>query len=622
MLPFDSWTLEQARNAVALGTDIKPLFDRAKKFYEGDHWQSGEGWIGPKPMPDEEGYAETLALLERGFISRNVVKEIIDRHARGVIGFEPTWRFTPRRPMKQNEDPKKEEQREIDEIEAALTEWWDARKVHNLFKGSAATLLQATRSALRLYIPQGKLADNKRTDTAADGTTTEVTERVVRVERVFRVDSAGETFVDGLRSVFAMIYVDHPSPDQAAVYTDPATNQQVGVLIYKPNAGAVDKQEGQETAELTYLNENGQTVIRTVGADAASAKSFTFEFGGRITMFDMARAPLVSPQLLSNQTALNLALSMIARNLVSTGFLERMLLNAQMPGYWVDDAGNPVTDVAQRKRFVKLPYRAGAATTNFISGILYEDAKTGETKMTDPSVQFREPSPVTAPIEAKRAIYQDMLEEADQAHIMISADATASGRSREQARADYVSSLADTQDQVEAAGRWLLETVLAEAEAFSGRPNVLSAQYRCEFTCRLNVGPIDNAARLADETSVEKGTLSLETAMQRNGVVDVDAEIAKINSQPGAMLNLLKRQFEVITAGTAAGLTLEAAAELVGLDEDALEIIMGDMEDREEEERKAAENGDVPGADDDDDEPPTRPVNGDRRPKGRERQPA
>jgi hypothetical protein len=588
-LPFDTWTLEQARKAAALGVNIKPLFDKAKKYYDGDHWQNADGWIGPKPLAGETGEAETLAQIQGGFVSRNVVKEVIDRHARGVVGFEPAWRFVPRRAMKVEDDPTKPEQTDIDAIEAALTEWWDSRKAHAVLKDAVASLLQATRAQLRLYIPKGRLAEDKQTVTTAEGGTSEVVARVVRV-----ASSPESSQADGLKGVLALIYLDRPEPDHAAVYTDPDTNRDVGVLIYKPNEGAVDREEGQETAELTYLNENGQTVIRQVSADAAGAKSFSFDFGGRITMFEMQRDPLVSEQLLKNQAALNLALSMISRNVVSSGFLERVLLNAQMPGYWVDDSGQKVTDPAQRKRFVPLPYKAGSGTTNFITGFAYEDSKTGETKLTDPQVQYREPSPVSGSVEALKAHYENMLEEADQAHILISADATASGRSREQARADYVSSLSDTRDQLEACGRWLLETVLAEAEAFSGRPNVLSAQYRCEFTCQLNVGPIDNAARLADETSVEKGTISLETAMQRNGIVDVDAEISKINEQPGAMLNLLKRQFEVITAGTAAGLSLEAAAEIVGLDDAAVKIIKKDMAGAANADRTAPENGPAP----------------------------
>jgi hypothetical protein len=56
-------------------------------------------------MAGEEGEAEILTMIQLGFVSRNVIKEIVDRHARGVVGFEPAWRFTPRRPLDKDEDP-------------------------------------------------------------------------------------------------------------------------------------------------------------------------------------------------------------------------------------------------------------------------------------------------------------------------------------------------------------------------------------------------------------------------------------------------------------------------------------------------------------------------------------
>lgn len=591
-LPFDTWTLEQAKKAAALGENIKPLVEKATAFYSGDHWQNGDGWIGPRPLAGEEGEQETLTMIQRAFVSRNVIKEIVDRHSRGVVGHEPAWRFVPRRALKQDEEALPAEQAEIDVIEAALTEWWDERKVHGIFKDSVADLLQAQRSNLRLYVPKGLLVEG--TVTAADGSTTQTK----------GVSVTNDVEENPLAGGLAWIFIDHPLPSAAAVYTDPDSQQSVGVVIYKPNAGAVDKEEGVETAELTYLNEAGQTVIRTVTADTSGAKAFIFDLGGHITHFQMGREPLITTQLTESQKALNLALSMLPRNVVTGGFLERVLLNAQMPGYWVDSSGQKTNDINARVKFVPLPYKAGSGTTNFIRGYDYRDEKTGETKVTDPSITYREPSPVTAPIEAKRSHYQDMLEEADQAHILLQSEATPSGRSRDQARADYIASLTDSQSSIEECGRWLMETVLAQAEMFAGSPNNFIARYRCEFTCRLNAGPIDDATRTADETSVEKGTLSLETAMTRNGVVDVDAEIAKINEQPGSMLDRLKRQFEVIVQATGAGMSLVGAAKLVGLEEDDLKIVEEDVASIDPNDQP--ENGDVP--------PPEPGANGDRRP--------
>jgi hypothetical protein len=562
---FDTWTLEQAKKAVAIGANIKPLVEQSILFYQGDHWQNGAGWVGPRPMAGEEGEAEILAMIQLGFVSRNVIKEIVDRHARGVVGFEPAWRFTPRRPLDKDEDPTDAEQADIDDIEAALTDWWNARSIMGTLKEAVASLLQAQRSQMRLFVPKGLLVEGPAVP--QDDGTTKPGPKGVSVNSV-----------DGLKGGLKFVYVDHDS------------QQSVGVLIYKLNAGSVDKEEGPETAELTYLNESGQTVVRTVAQDAATAKSFVFDLAGNLTMFEMDREALITTQLCQSQKALNLATSMLPRNVVTGGFLERVLLNAQMPGYWVDDNGTRTTDINARKKFVALPYKAGAGSTNFVRGMDYLDAKTGETKVTDPQIQWREPAPVAPPIEAKRSHYQDMLEEADQAHVLLQSEATPSGRSREQARADFLTSLSDTKDGVEAAGRWLLESALAMAEMFLGRANVLSAQYRCDFTVKINAGPISDTERAANETSVDKRTLSRESAMERNGVIDVDAEMAKINEDPTAQLTLLKAQLEVVTAATGAGMSIVGAAKLVGLEPAQITIIQKDIDDQP----PAPENGPAP----------------------------
>jgi hypothetical protein len=85
---------------------------------EGDHWQGGEGWVGPAPKQGDEGYAEVMKLIERAFVSRNAVLEVLERHELAVVGTEPSWGFTVRRPLEEDEERKPEEQALIDEAES------------------------------------------------------------------------------------------------------------------------------------------------------------------------------------------------------------------------------------------------------------------------------------------------------------------------------------------------------------------------------------------------------------------------------------------------------------------------------------------------------------------------
>lgn len=555
-LPFSAWTLDDAKKAAALADALKPLVESAQKFYEGDHWQNGQGWIGPRPMAGEEGEAETLKLIQDSFVSRNVIKEIVDRHKRGVIGNEPEWGFTVRRALDEEDEPSPEEQADIDEIEAALTEWWDKRKVHRWLKKAIGTLLQAQRSCVRLYVPKGKLTTSTSEQTAADGTTSQVT-----ISQVVASD---------LSSALDNVFVDHPSALNAAVYTDPESQTECGIVIYRPFETPL-KADSREVAELTWVDENDKTHLRRVGA--GSSQEIITDFAGQMPMHEMLREQLITKQVVEAQRAVNLAETIIARVTVTGGFLERILLNAQMPGMWVDDDGKEATDFTSRKRFIPAKFRSGANTTNFINGLLYEDPKDQSLKLTDPSVQFREPTPATTAIDAKKSYYGDMLEETDQSHVLLASEPVLSGRSRAHARAEYVSSLTDTKDVADALGRWLLEAALAEAEAFAGSPGVLSAKYRATFSCRVNAGPIEADERAADETSVEKGTMSDETAMERRGTVDVDAEKARINQSERGQLDTLKRQGEAMQLWTSAGVSLEGAAKIVIGKEDPLKII-------------------------------------------------
>jgi hypothetical protein len=99
---------------------------------------------------------------------------------------------------------------------------------------------------------------------------------------------------------------------------------------------------------------------------------------------------------------------------------------------------------------------------------------------------------------------------------------------------DFKESLGDTKTEVESAIRWLLESVLALAAVFSGKPGRYDA-LRAVAECRLDLGPISaDDQRIAAEL-VEKEIISRETGRSRVGVDDVDAEAAKIEAEQEAI---------------------------------------------------------------------------------------
>lgn len=578
-VPFEKWTVDDATKVVKVPTE----FPANVLFIDGDHWQGGAGWVGPIPKGTEDGAQEVIAQIGAAFTSRNVIGEVVERHSSGVVGIEPIWGLVPLRALEEGEEPTAEEQALIDEAEALLTTWWDRRGMVKHLQQFAAYMLYAGRAVLRLYVPPGLIAETE------DG------------DRVQATDDA-----DALDHV----YVGTPSPAHAAIHVDPRTEERVGVfkaevdgrtvveLVFRaargqPSAGEVAAQEGDVVVRMLGLADGGNT--RTV-----------LPLGGRLTMFQGERTLLITQQVQQLQRALNLAISMLPRNVVTGGFLERVILNGMMPGHYEDNpnGGDPI--------FVPSPMRYGAGVTNWIVGVEDEDEASGTRKTLTPDVRWRDPIDVKPAIEAKEELYASMLEEVDQAHVLLNTDAGASGRSREESRTSYVSSLTLSRGEVEGAVRWLAETLLALMETFTGTPGRFTSVLRAVASCQLDEGPLSPEERKQNVDEAKQGYLSKTRAIARNGVADPDAELAAIAAQEDSTLAIRKLQAEVIEILTRAGAPLLQAALAAGMDPETANLLArGVVEDEEEEEvddpNPAPDTGEGSGEEGGADDPPFPP---------------
>lgn len=487
-------------------------------YYTGDHWQETAGWSGP--IPTGEGSGPYIVEIQRAFVSANAIGEVVNRHAGGVLGREPAWGLTVRRPLKEGKKPTGAEQKLIDEAEAFLTNWWDAQAAHEELQNLAATAGWAGRAPIRIMIPAGEVVTDE--DGQAVIPVSPVEEAVMR------------------------IWLDRPEPQQATIHTDRRTMQDIGIYSYEERTEA-----GKQTlVELTYLDAPSEldmqpaggrarvTVVEIVTEDDEGGRISTdvrMPLGGHLMMAELELTLLVTPQVKQQQRLLNLALTMLQRNVVLGGFLERVFLDAQPPGYFEADPENP-----GKMRFVPAPFKTGAATTNFVQGRVITDNEgqplldpQGRPSVTSPDVRWREPVAITTftgtAYEAKRNI----LEECHQVHALIAGDATPSGESRIQARADYVIDLIKAAGRVNILGRWLIETVLSLAAYLAGEPGRFDS-LRATFECRIDPGPMTaEEYRLVMEL-VDKKLLSRESGMSRTGVDDVDAEKARIDAEAPA----------------------------------------------------------------------------------------
>lgn len=494
--PFDNIT---AKDATALIV-VPQGYDDNRKFYDGDHWNDATFWIGPQP--DGSDAQIVLAQIKKAVISKNAIAEVVNRHVAAILRHECAWSLTLTRPLgtvaevqedgttkEVDEQPNEQEQALIDEAEALLTTWWDARGALSMLQDAAVTLLLGSRAPLRLYVPSGLLVE-------------------------------GQVPQGELSDSLSLIYADPPPAlTVATVGEDAKSRRPVGVYVFT--------EDNKEQVEVTYLD-GDETVLRILGGEGASeagAELFRFNFGKRLPMYEMKRAMLVTPQVRQQQMLLNLAATMMGRNVVLGGFLERVLLNAQLPGRF-EGSGDS-------RRFIPDPLQVGAGTTNVLTGIpIYSDSADPEkiTGYATPSVNYRDPVTTKTFIETQESAYRGILDETQQTHAVVAGLINVSGESRKQARADFLTSLADTTTQLERAGRWLLETLLAMASAFSGQEGRFEA-LRAVFTCRIDVGPISADDMGATRDNVRAGLLSEESGMAQIGVEDVDAEKAKIAAE-------------------------------------------------------------------------------------------
>lgn len=481
--PFETLDITEAKKL------LKPYAppaeaDAARRFVDGDHWQAGTGWMGPRPAANQPGYAETMAEIARAFVTKNAVGEAVNRHRAGVVGKPPAWRLTVARALVANEETTSAEQALIAEAEAALTSWWDTQGVAEALQAAVTALLCAGRVSLRLFVPPGLL------------------------------DEAGRLPPGDLPAQLARVAVEVVAETgAAAVVRDADTRAQAGLLL--------SVEGSEERLELSFVGDDGATVLRIVGA---TSQEVTLPLGGRLLLHDLIRAPLITTPIISQQKLLNLAYTMLGRNVVLGGFLERVLLNAQLPGEWT-------TDSLGRQTFVPRPLRFGAGSVNAIQGAEIRDEATGELKgYATPSVVYRDPVPVTTFAETRDIAYHAILEETRQTHALLSGDAGASGVSRQQATGDFLDSLAETAPQVERAARWLLETALSLAAHFAGQ----SGRYldlRAVVSCALSAGPVTSEDVAQVISLVEAELLSRETGMARAGVDDTDAEAQRIQAE-------------------------------------------------------------------------------------------
>ncbi len=513
MKSFDSFNYDDAVEllksvAPVTGTRDFPVSNKrrsptaiaATQFYLSDHWQNGLGFIGQLPPKTLPGAAFIEADIKAGFVSENVIQEVVETHTGGILGREPVWSFLPADPTKETEEARSDTESFENVTGETLTPWWNERKALRDLQKAVTTLLCEGIVVRRLFIPRKKQKDGKVTAST-------------------------------LKEALDFIYVETRTADEAGVFTDPDSQQDIGIFLFKEKNG----DQEVNCAELSFLDDDGNTVCKIVKDKGAAEPFGPYELGGRLLIHQIDRRALITEQVQSNQRALNLAHTMMMRNVNMAGSRERTITNAQPPSPATDKASVTAGTTKVAGRFPGT-YKTGAGAVNFVMGWPIRDEDGNIKGYTNPNVNIAEPVSVETFKETIAQQKQAIYSQCHQRHVLIVDKADTSGRAREVARREFERSLKESKTVVDASGRWELEATLRLAAVIVGQTSKY-IDLRADFNCIIDAGEVDTEKQ---KTALElrkpggpnaQPLISDETARNMIGVEDAAAELVKIKQE-------------------------------------------------------------------------------------------
>ena len=487
-------TFEEAQGLVSPPAWVevaRKLVGRDEDAGDVDHWQEGDGYKGRLPDGSDPNRDSYVSALKKAFITEDLCSDVLERRTDGVLGKDPNFRYEIA-----GEEPNSDEE----ERQAAVEEWWANQGAGQVLVDFLDAISTEQRTCLRL--------------------------------RVLDPEASPSSPAEALEQ----IHVEQVGRDEATVHTDRDTQRQTGIFL---SSGDGDE---EDQVELTYLNEDGATVLEIQDEDGDQVEEeWTGDLGGRLLMYEGEGRLLLSESIRSNQFSLNTKRTWIEIVDEKAGFPELHLVNLEVP---TDEEGNPQKP---KRRPNGLVYHV-AIPNESVDENNNEVSRSGNPQVNQfgaaDTKNLREDCQ-----EARYAIYRT----AKQLHIFMSGDATASGESRIQARADYVKDLRKLKGAVDKAGRWLLETVWALAEALS---DTGYSGASAVFDAIIDPGPITAEERKAMLTEVAQGAMSLERFLSVLGIDDPQAEIDRIRDEieEGPVM---RGQAE--TARVLSGITADAA---------------------------------------------------------------
>jgi len=415
------------------------------------------------------------------------------------------------------------------EAEILLGKLWTDLNLKEVVKKVFAERLVTGRGCARVYVPKKYINDDG--SLKAIGGLLEAT-KAVRAEYVPRENAK---IIESDGDKISVVKLEKSNSGSAKITTLKGieisfVNDDDGktyLAVFEP----ANQKPGKNSQPPAELNDQENTDVSQVIQDLKSKNvdvSDGIFLDGNLFTEEVSGDPFVTEQLLQNNRALNLDLTLGVNVLVEDGFTEMITTNAAIKYSELPDPDNPGKTIKVAKKL----QRGSSMTQNLVGVATFDDK--GNKKYETPGVEFREPTPMDA-FEAGEALYyKQCLAEAKQIFVLISADSLASGESRIQARQDFLNEILNYKADVDQFGGWLLSTLLHLVAALSGKDGYFKG-IGVNFDSRVTAGDLS-----ADEKNVvisryDKHLISRENAMVLLGsedpLIEIDAIRADVAEQ-------------------------------------------------------------------------------------------
>jgi hypothetical protein len=307
------------------------------------------------------------------------------------------------------------------------------------------------------------------------------------------------------------------------IYDDEGSLEAIEYLLQENRIErqVLDRATGILTISL-YANENDLLV------DKPEEPPYVLDLAGNWTIIELRSVPLITSSTKALQTAINMTLTMLSRNVMQAGFVERIIANALPPGKMEED---PNTGEI---RFIPSPtgYISGPGATTMIQGLPIGDDPGNPEDYATPSVTFRDPADVSAFESTLNMFSNRLYYEMGQGHLLTTGDGGISGVSRIQLSTDFSNKLRQQSGILKASLGNLGVSALLMLAKWVGESKTLAVK-NVDIVCTLNL--LDHFITPEEHREIRddfsSGVISHETTLERLNIEDIPAELDKVRGE-------------------------------------------------------------------------------------------